>query len=133
VPVPDTPWGTDLGVLLADRLGQLGRHHLVHHDEPGGRREYQQSVFDRPGHFGQGDRRLQWQVTQSGCLLRVRDAHSSYLLPHGVPLVGLVSRNTYLTAVPRRGTTTSLQQSLETLSRLFGRNLPVTRQISEKS
>jgi hypothetical protein len=115
VPVSDRLWGADLGVLLADRLGQLGRHHLVHHDEPGGRGECQQSVVDRPGHFDQGDCRLKRQVSQSGCLFRVRDAHNSYLplqwwSPFWVVLwIGLL--NTYLTAGLRRGTTTSLQQT----------------------
>ncbi len=65
-------------------------HHLVHDDEPGGRRERQQPVFDRPGHLGQGDCRLQRQVSQSGCLLRVGDAHNSYLLLHGGPLPGFL-------------------------------------------
>ena len=88
MPVALALCGADLGVLLADYLGQLGRHHLVHDDEPSGRGECQQAVFDRPGHFGQGDCRLQRQVSQSGCLLRVRDVHNNYLFLHGGPLSG---------------------------------------------
>ncbi len=41
VPVSDTLLGRDLGVLLADRFGQFGLHHLSHHDEACGRRERQ--------------------------------------------------------------------------------------------
>ena len=93
VPVSDPLLGPDPGVLRPDRFGQFGLHHLVHHDEPGGRGEGQQSVFDRPGHVGQGDCRLERQVSQSGCLLRLGDAHNSYLLLHGGPLpVGLLGR-----------------------------------------
>jgi hypothetical protein len=41
VPVSDPLLDPDLGVLLADRFGQFGLHHLSHHDEPRGRRERQ--------------------------------------------------------------------------------------------
>ena len=86
MPVPGALRGTDLGVLLPDGFGQLGLHHLVHHDEPGRRREGQPPVFDRPSHFGQGHRRFQRQVSHTGQLLRLSDAHNSYLLRHGGPL-----------------------------------------------
>ena len=109
---PTRSCGRDLGVLRADRLGQFGLHHLAHHDEPGGRGEGQQPVLDRSGHVGQGHCRLERQVSQSGCLLRVGDAHNSYLLLHGGPLPKgyLVVPDPYQLAGLRRGTTALLQQ-----------------------
>ena len=111
---PTRSCGADPGVLGADLLGQLGRHHLVHDDEPGGRGERQQPVLDRPGHLGQGHCRLQRQVSQSGCLLRVGDAHNSYLLLHrwSPSWLGCLGGRPipYQLAGLRRGTTALLQQ-----------------------
>ncbi len=62
-------------MLLADRFGQFGLHHLAHHDEAGGRRERQQTVLDGSGHLGQGDGRLERQASEAICLLHLRDGH----------------------------------------------------------
>lgn len=63
-------------MLHPDALGDLGLHHLVHHDEPGRRREREQSVFDGFGHIGKRQRRLERELGQLGCLLRLGDAES---------------------------------------------------------
>ena len=75
VPVSDPFLSPDLGMLLADRFGQLGLHHLAHHDEPGGRRERQETVLERPGHLGQSNGGLERQASEAICLLHLRDAH----------------------------------------------------------
>ena len=93
VPVPGAFDGRDPGVLRPDPTLELGLHHLVHDDEPGGRGERHQPVLDRPGHLGQGHGRLNGQVSHSGRLLRLGDGHNSYFLLHGGPLPhGLLGR-----------------------------------------
>ena len=66
--------GSDLGVLLADRLGQFRLHHLAHDDEPGSRGERQQAVLERARHLGQGDGRFQRQASEAIEFVHRRDA-----------------------------------------------------------
>jgi hypothetical protein len=91
VPVADPRRGRDLGVLLADPLGELGLHHLVHHDEPGRRREREQPVFDRAGDLAQRNGRLEREFGQLGRLLRLVDTDkATFFFTVVVPfLVGL--------------------------------------------
>jgi hypothetical protein len=51
VPVARAFRRADPGVLFADHLGELGRHHLVHYDQSSRRRERQQPVFDRTARY----------------------------------------------------------------------------------
>ena len=106
------------------RLGQLGLHHLAHHDEAGRRREGQQPVFDRSGHFGQRNGRLERQVSRRGpppppARRSRRVASSSLVVPFlGGSWLGLL--NTYRMAGLRRGTTASLQQTWGHRPRRYG-------------
>jgi hypothetical protein len=89
--VPVGAAARDLRVLGADALGELGLHHLRHHDEPGGRRERQQPVFHRRSDLSERHGRLEAEPNKASRLLgMVGDGHDRYLLHQVVPfLIGV--------------------------------------------
>ena len=92
VAAPDALSGRDLGVLGADGLAVSSASIISSIiDEPGGGRDRQQAVFDRPGHRGDLDRRFQRQVRQVGRVIHGGNAHNRYLVLHGGPLPRRVS------------------------------------------
>ena len=83
MPVPD-PSG-QLGVLRPDDRGQLLGEHLLHHHQPGRRRERQQPFTHRGRDISHRHGRLQRQAGQLAGGIRGRDLHDRYLLHDGDP------------------------------------------------